>query len=155
MNPITTTTTSEIFLQTTIERFWETFPAVWDRLRSNVRAIASEQFDISVEQFQILRLIRRGRTSVSELADVKQISRSAISQAVEVLVAKGLVNRKQNTEDRRSRKLELTARGNDLLNAIYRQNRNWMMEKMSSLDPTQADCIIKSLETLKRIFLES
>lgn len=153
MNEIKTVPT-EAIIQLTIERFWEIFPPVWDRLRSNVRGIASSQFNISVEQFQILRHIRKGRTSVSELAQVKQISRSAISQAVDVLVVGGLVNRRQNDADRRCHELDLTARGNDLLNAIYKENRGWMLEQMASLDAEEADSIIRGLEALKRAFIE-
>ena len=76
--------------QTAIDEFWATIPPVWNRIKGNLRSIAEENYDISVEQFHILRHIRKGLTSVSELAEVKQISRSAISQAVDLLVEPGL-----------------------------------------------------------------
>ena len=76
------TNTIETLVPAAIEAFWGTIPPVWNRIKGNVRAIAVENYDISVEQFHILRHIRKGLTSVSELAEVKQISRSAVSQAV-------------------------------------------------------------------------
>ncbi len=72
-----------------------------------------------MEQFHILRHIRRGLGSVSELAEVKQISRSAISQAVDLLVERGLICRLQNAQDRRNIPLELTEAGNSLLDTIW------------------------------------
>ena len=144
----------EELLQRTIDRFWETFPTVWDRIRGNVRAIVMENYDITVEQFHILRHIRKGSGSVSELAVVKQISRPAISQAVDVLVDKGLINRRQNAEDRRYVQLELTQSGNDLLTAIFEENRIWMEKKLTSLSPEEINSILQAMEVLKRTFDE-
>ena len=62
--------TSEDLLQTAIDRFWETIPPVWNKIRGNVRCIVTENFEITVDQFHILRYIRKGRDSVSELADL-------------------------------------------------------------------------------------
>ncbi len=143
----------EDLVQQTIERFWESFPPVWDRIRANVRSIASEQFNISVTQFQIMRLVRRGRSSVSDLAEAKQISRSAISQAVDGMVEIGLLDRHQNNEDRRCYELRLTEKGSHLLNDIFKQNRVWMSEKLGSMNPEEAQIMMQSLEMLKRSFL--
>ncbi len=140
------------FLQGVVEKFWETFPLVWDEIRSNARKIATSQFEISLEQFQTLRHIRRGRKSVSELAEVRQISRSAISQAVDKLVDRGLISRKQSSQDRRHIGLDLTDEGNALLNAIFAENRRWMVEKLASMDPEEAGIITTGLEALKNAF---
>ena len=80
-------------LEQTLDKFWETIPPLWGYIRAHIRAVATENFDISVEQFHLLRFIRRGQCSVSDLADVKNISRPAVSQGVDALVNKGLVTR--------------------------------------------------------------
>jgi Transcriptional regulators len=145
--------TSEELLQTAIDRFWETVPPVWNKVRGNVRCIATENFEITLDQFHILRHIRKGRGSVSELAEIQQISRPAISQAVDILVEKGLISRRTNADDRRYIRLELTPSGNDLLNTIFKQNRSWMMEKMAALSPDEIDSIVQGLEILKKTFI--
>ncbi len=147
--------TTEELQRQTIDRFWETIPPVWNLVRSNLRCIASENFEISVEQFHILRHIRKGITSVSELAAVKQISRPAISQAVDILVDKGLIARQQDVEDRRYVHLRLTPEGDTLLNKIFQENRAWMTEKLAAFDPDQLNSVITGLEILKTIFEES
>lgn len=138
--------------QKAIDRFWETIPYMWNQVKANLRSLAAQNFDISVEQFHILRHIRRGIASVSELAEVKQISRPAISQAVDILVEKGLISRQQDAADRRHVNLTLTPAGDDLLNQIFRENRVWMNRKMASLGEEELDQISAALEILKATF---
>ena len=153
MNPADTIDTE--ILQKTIDHFWDAFPLVWNSVRGHIRAIAADQFDISVEQFHILRNIRKGVCSVSDLAEVRQISRSAISQTIDTLVNKGLVLRQQNCEDRRHVNLELTSRGSELLNTLFSLNRNWMEEKLAPYQPEDLENIMQALEILKEAFDET
>lgn len=139
-------------LQLAIDRFWETIPPTWNHIRGHIRAIAAEKYNITIEQFHILRHVRKGIQSVSDLAEVKQISRPAISQAVELLVEKGLITRQQSTTDRRFVRLELTEDGHKLLNAIFEENREWMIEKLSVLQPGEIDCLLRGMDVLKKTF---
>src|SRR5512143_1719876 len=106
-----------------LDPFWETVPPLWGQVRAHIRATAIEKFPISIEQFQILRLIRRGHGSVSELADAKNISRPAVSQGVDALVNKGLLTRTPDADDRRHLQLALTKTGNALLDAVFDDTR--------------------------------
>lgn len=144
-------TTTEL-RQKAIDRFWETVPPLWNAVRSNVRSISTEKFDLSVEQFHVLRHIRKGVCSVSDLAEARQISRPAVSQAVDALVEKGLVARQQDAADRRFVKLMLTPLGDDTLNKIFRENRAWMGERMSGLSGEDLEQVIAALDTLKTLF---
>ena len=139
-------------LQQTVDCLLETLPPVWDRIRSNLRAAATRKFNITLEQFHVLRHIRRGYQSVSDLAEQKQISRPAVSQAVEALVAKGLVTRRQESEDRRCVLLELTPQAREVLDANYEENRIWMEARMASLTPAELASIRAAMDILKRSF---
>ncbi len=150
----TLTTVIQTPLQKAIDAWWATIPPVWNQIRANIHSIAEENSGISVEQFHILRHIRRGLTSVSELAEVRQISRSAISQAVDLLVERGLITRHQNAQDRRNIPLELTQAGNELLDTIWERNRSWMGEKMASLTTGDLTTLTNAMEILARTFSE-
>ena len=78
--------------QMAIDKFWEFFPPVWHAVKAYIRTQATENFDITVGQFHILRRIKAGKDSVSKLAADRHTSRPAISRAVDVLVKKGLVS---------------------------------------------------------------
>jgi MarR family 2-MHQ and catechol resistance regulon transcriptional repressor len=139
-------------LRQTIDQFWETVPMVWNLIRGQLRTIAAEQFGISVEQFHVLRLIHKGLTSVRDIADARQISRPAVSQAADQLVMAGLISRCEETGDRRFVHLELTPQGEDLLNRMFEQNRVWMMEKMADFSAEDLGLITEGLAQLKLAF---
>ena len=135
----------------TIDRFWETIPPVWNFVRTHIRGTATGKFDITVEQFHVLRFVRRGPNSMSELATAKNISRPAISQAVDVLVKKGFLSRVQSTTDRRYVELELTDAGNALLDTVFKETRGWMKERMSKLSADELETIAKAMEAMKKM----
>ncbi|MGV8025521.1 MAG: MarR family winged helix-turn-helix transcriptional regulator [Anaerolineaceae bacterium] len=144
--------TDNDLLQQTIEQFWDTIPPVWGYVRGNARSNAIQDFNLTLIQFHILRHIRHGFHSVGELADKQQISRPAVSQAVEILVEKELVARQQDTRDRRYVQLALTENGNSLLNAVFSKNRHWMAKKMSSLEQDELKTIMAAMRILKNTF---
>jgi DNA-binding MarR family transcriptional regulator len=136
-----------------IDRFWETIPPVWNAVRGNVRETAARDFSITVEQFHILRHVNKGVCSISELAQVKQISRPAISQAVDILVNEGLLTRQQNSQDRRFVQLALTDAGASLLAAIFDSSRRWMDAKLQALPEEELQTIIRGMDSLRSTFI--
>ncbi len=144
-------TSTERLRDQAIDRFWETVPPVWNTVRSQIRATATANFDITVEQFHVLRFVRRGTDSLSELAAAKNISRPAMSQAVDILVNKGLLTRVQSSRDRRYVDLALTEAGNNLLDTVFRETRGWMKERMVKLTDTELETIVGAMEALKKI----
>ncbi|MBE3037414.1 MAG: MarR family winged helix-turn-helix transcriptional regulator [Chloroflexi bacterium] len=138
-------------LRQAVDVFWETFPPLWRMIHVHIREVAVEQFNITVEQFHILRHIRRGRDSVSALAEAKDISRPAISQSVDLLVTRGLIVRSIDPQDRRHVKLDLTADGNALMDAIFGDTRQWMMKTLEPLSADEIQALTCSMESLKKI----
>ncbi len=136
-----------------IDRLWEIVPPLWHQMRANVRAVASERFQISVLQFRVLRHIRAGTDSASELAAICQTSRPAVSQCIDALVAKGLVTRQRSTRDRRCQVLEVTPSGRELLDAVFAENRRWMMRRLAPLSSGELECILSGLRVLQSSFL--
>jgi DNA-binding MarR family transcriptional regulator len=137
-----------------IDRLWETVPLLWNQMRGNVRGIASERFAISVQQFRVLRHIRRGIRSACELACTTQASPPAISQCVDALVEKGLITRRQNMQDRRCIELELTSEGAAMLDAVFAENRRWMMQKLASLGTGELESVLRGMSALRSAFIE-
>jgi DNA-binding MarR family transcriptional regulator len=151
----TTASPPDELLERTLDYFWETVPPLWGLVRAHIRSVATEDFDISVEQFHILRYIRRGYWSVSELAEAKNISRPAISQGVDTLVNKGLITRSPHPQDRRFVQLGLTSAGNDLLDTVFQNTRTWMKTKLASFAADELKDIVRGMEALKKIFDET
>ncbi|MGA2503912.1 MAG: MarR family transcriptional regulator [Anaerolineales bacterium] len=145
------TISSSELLRHAVDIFWETYPPLWRMIQAHIREVAVEQFHISVDQFHILRHIRRGRNSVSELAEVRDISRPAVSQCVDLLVTRGLIFRTTDIQDRRHIKLDLTADGNALMDAIFGNTRQWMVEMFNQLNADEIQAFTASMDSLKKI----
>ena len=140
--------------QQTVEKFWEFFPPVWHTVRAHIRHEATENFNITVSQFHILRRIRQGVDSVSKLAEAKHTSRPAVSRVVDVLVNKGLVARTQNPADRRNVQLSLTEEGADLMENLFSNTRDWMAEKLNVLSEDELAAIMTAGDALQQAFSE-
>jgi DNA-binding MarR family transcriptional regulator len=134
-----------------VDSFWETYPPLWRIIQAHIRQVAAEQFDITVEQFHMIRHIRRGHDSVSKLAEARNISRPAVSKAVDLLANRGLIVRTTDPQDRRHMKLDLTAEGNTLMDAIYDDTRHWMIKILEPLDASEIQALIVSMEAFKKI----
>lgn len=135
-----------------IDEFWDAFPSFWHAVRAHIDKYARDEMEITEVQFHILRRIHKGKISIGELAEIKHISRPAISQIVDVLVEKGLVTRKQDERDRRYVYLSLTKEGDAVLEEIFAFSRGWMAAKFSTLQEDEIENIIQALRVLKTIF---
>jgi DNA-binding MarR family transcriptional regulator len=144
-------TSKNQILEQTLDKFWETVPPLWGYIRAHIRSMATENFDISVEQFHILRNIRRGCNSVSELAETRNISRPAVSQGVDALFTKGLVTRTQSKEDRRCVELELSPEGNALLDHVFQDTRDWMKSALESFSQEELKLAGRGMDILKKM----
>jgi DNA-binding MarR family transcriptional regulator len=135
-----------------IDKFWESVPSAWRQTRSQIRRIAVEKFQMTEEQFQVLRRICKGSTSVSALAEASQTSRSAVSKAVDTLVRRGLVTRSQDTRDRRNVPLALTDEGQRVMDAIFVEAETWLSARFGHLSPEELETLLQGMETLRKAF---
>ena len=137
-----------------VDKFWESVPPAWHRTRAVIRSVAAEKFHLTVEQFQVLRRIRRGIASVSAIADDGRTSRSAISKAVDILVNKGLVIRQQDPADRRNIPLALTAEGQRVIAAIYDETERWLADRFKRLSEAELESLLQSLDLIRQVFID-
>jgi DNA-binding MarR family transcriptional regulator len=135
-----------------IDKFWESIPSAWRQTRNQIRRIAVERFQMTEEQFQVLRSIRKGSSSVSALADAGGTSRSAVSKAVDALVNKGLVSRRQDPDDRRNIPLSLTEEGQRVLAGIYDETELWLSARFDCLSPEETEFLQQGMESLLKAF---
>jgi MarR family 2-MHQ and catechol resistance regulon transcriptional repressor len=138
-----------------IDKFWESVPPAWRQTRSQIRRNAVEKFQMTEEQFQVLRRIRNGSASVSALAEISQTSRSAVSKAVDSLVRRGLVTRSQNQQDRRNLPLALTEEGQRVMDLIYGEAEAWLSTRFAHLTAEETGLLLQGLEILRIAFSNS
>jgi len=138
-----------------IDKFWESVPFAWRQTRRQIRHIAVEKFQMTEEQFQVLRRIRQGAASVSALANASQTSRSAVSKAVDALVRRGLVTRSQDPRDRRNIPLALTEEGQRVMDTIFMEAEAWLSAHFEHLSQNELKTLLQGMEFLRKAFSDS
>src|SRR5947209_4633753 len=98
---------------------WKAYEAV----RSHaIRHIG--KLDLGFSDFAVLEaLLHKGPTPVNAIGQRVYLTSGSITTAVDRLEAKGLVERCDHPEDRRSRMVHLTATGLGLIEAAFEQHR--------------------------------
>jgi len=130
----------------------DTIPLVWERIRLVIREASTGSLGVSLEQFHVLRHIRAGCGNATELASRRQVSVPAISQAIDALVAKGLVTRAQEEGDRRRVALALTPLAAKVLDDKLDETRAWIEGRLASLDAGQLEVVRAALDSLRLVF---
>ena len=93
--------------------------------------------DLSLTQLKALMALAHGSLSVKQLAGMLHLSEAATSRAADGLVRRGLVGRKECAEDRRSRRLALTAEGAAVRDRVIQARVSGLVEFVERLTPDE------------------
>ena len=108
-----------------------------------------EETGLSFSQINILmRLLHAGNTGVSEIGDQLGVTNAAASQAVDRLVVMGLIERAEDPDDRRAKKLALTPKGRALIEKGIEARSKWVEGLTEALSPEEQGMIISALTLL-------
>ena len=115
----------------------------------DVMQLASE-FELSFSQMKALHLlaIPAEPVSVKELGEGLGLSLAAMSRAADGLVQRGLVDRIEDVQDRRIKRLSLTAPGRELVQKLRDVRMAGFDQFISSLSPKEQALLAKALEPI-------
>ncbi len=136
-------------------RVLEVVPAVTRHIAAGVHQELEDGRWLTMGQFRLLHLIGKGVGSVSDLARCQSVSQPTISRQVDGLVQKELVTRQPDANDRRVTRLELSQRGEGLLQDLEKRAARRVSETLSSLTPAEKEHIVEALNLLQSVFDES
>jgi DNA-binding MarR family transcriptional regulator len=89
------------------------------QIATAVFAIETKAFDLTAVQFSALVVIREHPgTDATRVSDLIYFDRSTIGNVLDRLEKKGLIRREAGVEDRRTKRLFLTARGRGVLRKV-------------------------------------
>lgn len=107
---------------------------------------AVAELDLSLTQVKALHVAGgEGELTVKGLAEALSLSLPATSRAVEGLVKRGLLDRRECMDDRRSRRVELTGDGRAAIERLQAARVAGLHEFVSSLSPAQRAQLDKAL----------
>ena len=131
------------------EELTESLAAVWAHLtrRSSTDLFrVVDELGMSFTQMKMLFLLEDGREhSLTELAGHLSLSLPAASRAVDGLIQRGFVTRRESVEDRRSRLIALSDPGREALGRMIRARLETLDEFVADLTPQERDSLLTAL----------
>jgi len=109
---------------------------------SMTRGITGSQF------FVMKRINERGRATVSAIAEDIGVSLSAITALVDRLAKAGYVTRNRDGDDRRLVWLEVTAQGEEVLEACLAERKQMMKEYLARLSENDLEQLVRIYEKM-------
>ena len=112
----------------------------------HARTLFAKSAGLSMPQLGILmQLHHKGRCGVSEIGEHFDITNAAASQLVEKLVQAGYLERTEDPNDRRVKQLNLTAKGEKLIESGAQKRYRWLDELSSQLSAEEKTKVAEAL----------
>ena len=126
-------------------------PIVMRVIRGELRKYGAKE--MSVPQYRTLGFVYRNEgASLSELADHVGLTLSTMSTLVDGLAAQGLVNRREDPEDRRRMTLKLTELGLNRHEAARESALVSLREMLRQLSPSDRATVTRAMQVLRERF---
>ena len=117
--------------------------------------VALGSVDLTLPQFRVLGILAEGSSAASGLAERLAVRRPSITAVVDGLVARGLVDRRQEDSDRRRVSLRLTKEGDRILAAADQAVDEYLASLARCLPSKEEAMAIRSLELWGRAMAAS
>jgi MarR family transcriptional regulator, 2-MHQ and catechol-resistance regulon repressor len=111
---------------------------------------------LTPSQFAVLEmLLHKGPRTVNEIIDGLLSTSGNIGVVIDNLIAAGLLEKRPNPADGRSRIISLTAAGDEKIRAYYPRHRDELDRLMSGVARAEKKALIKTLIALRRCLDEN
>src|SRR5258705_12477108 len=124
--------------------FMKAFQALFPHAAGSVK-----RTELGDSDFRVLEaLLHKGPLPVNTIGPKVWLTPGSISVAVDRLVEKGLVSRKDHPDDRRVRRVELTAKGRALITRGFREHASAMETAVGVLSKNERLTLLRLLKKL-------
>ena len=123
---------------------WKAAKSLEANARDNISDLA-----MCVSDFAILELLlHKGPTPINSIAKRVMLTSGSMTPAIDRLVEKEFVERRENEKDRRVREVRLTAKGRRVIHKAYNKHQKAMDKAVSSLDESERIALVSLLKKL-------
>jgi len=131
--------------------FMKAFQALFPHAAESIK-----RTELGDSDFRVLEvLLHKGPLPVNTIGPKVWLTPGSISVAVDRLVEKGLVSRKDHPDDRRVRRVELTAKGRALITRGFRDHAAAMENAVAVLSKTERLTLLRLLKKLGKHVAET
>jgi MarR family 2-MHQ and catechol resistance regulon transcriptional repressor len=123
---------------------WKTFDALQVHALESIRSLG-----LGLSDFGVLEvLLHKGPLPVNAIGAKIRLTSGSISIAIDRLVEKGLVERKEDADDRRARIVHLSPQGSKLIDCAFAQHARAMERAASGLSKSERASALRLLKKL-------
>jgi DNA-binding MarR family transcriptional regulator len=109
----------------------------------------AKSIGLSMPQFGILmQLHHRGNCGIGNISERFDITNAAASQLVDKLVHSGLIQREEDPNDRRAKRLNLTEKGRQLIQQGIEERYRWVDQLAAKLTPEERAKVAEALQIM-------
>jgi DNA-binding MarR family transcriptional regulator len=143
--------------ETNIKDLVDRYIAVSQSVEKKAASLVKEQIgsDLTNDQHFTLRYMNQvGTCTSSELADVFDVQKSAITAIIQRLWEKGLIERTRDEKDRRVVYLTLTEKGKELYSQCEERIHNLVEGLITQFEHQEIKQFIRTFEKLNQILID-
>ena len=106
--------------------------------------------DVTMSQTKLLQKLEHadGELTLKRAAEMLRLSLPAVSRAVDDLVRRGMVERHEDAEDRRMKRIRLTEAGRLIIGKLNAARLQGLEEFITTLQDDERDALVGALERL-------
>lgn len=133
-------------------RLWLRLLSCTNRMEAPLRSRLRDRFGGSLPRFDLMAQLDRHPQGLKmrDLSQRLMVTGGNVTGLTDRLVAEGLVERRDDTEDRRATTVSLTREGRRQFRAMAAEHEAWIVELMSGLQSDQQALLFDLLGQLKQ-----
>jgi DNA-binding MarR family transcriptional regulator len=113
------------------------------------KILSGDLKNFTLRQLYYVELIHKhNNTSVSEIAKMLEVKKSTVSVAINQLIDQGIVTKVQSRTDKRQYFLQLTLKGESIMDIHLQFHKNMIKQILEILNPDEAEEFIKIIDKI-------
>lgn len=123
-------------------------------IRKKGREILND-INITDPQFVALQhIVNNNQLTIGELSQKMSLACSTITDLIDRMEKSGLVVREKDEQDKRVVRLVAQQKGHDIVNQVLEKRREYLAEKLSGLNESDKDLLLKNLKYLYEVMTD-
>lgn len=136
-------------VKTTARQLLQIIPFLMQGMAAQMREVSPP---VAPAHLRLLMILSTRSRTLTELANIIEVSAPTMSNTVSTLEERGWVQRTRSTKDRRVVLIQTTNEGRRVLEDVYCQAENYLAELLESLNPADQEKLSEGLAMLRQAF---
>ena len=131
------------------QRVWAVLPTLMRTIAAHLRQ-QEPRLDVTMWQIMVLKWLKGDPLTVGHLARKFLVSTPTMTRLLDSLVERGLVERREDPEDRRRVRLFLTRKGEDLFQELDRRALRCVEDIVAGLAADEKERVVAAMDILQK-----